>query len=258
MIINMQSGGVVPERIIDAQTIMPGTADKVISAGTYLRGNLTITGDADLAAENIKYGVNLFGVDGNMLPHYGANVWKRGYYTPAKNFTAKFVRIDELKVRLQITGAETNEITPAMLVGKTIGSSKYYDQSYIEVRITSTTQCYMADYYNDITKYIDYTYDGNTGVLTLAIGAFYTGENITWTWKSFNGTIPEVFDVTDFVVNDDSTAYPNGALHTDGYYYELLGQVSSANVMSLSDNALMTVQQDYRDTVETEVSNANA
>ena len=61
-----------------------------------------------------------------------------------------------------------------------------------------------------------------------------------------------------FVVDDDISAYPNGAVHTDGYYYELLAQVTSANAASLSDTALMTVQQDYRDTIETEVSNANA
>ena len=62
----------------------------------------------------------------------------------------------------------------------------------------------------------------------------------------------------NFVVNDDSSAYPDRAIHTDGYYYELLAQISSANAASLSDNALETVQQDYRNTIETEVSNANA
>ena len=73
--------------------------------------------------------------------------------------------------------------------------------------------------------------------------------------KEYNDYVKTLLE---FVIDDDSTAYPNGAVHTDGYYYELLGQVSSANVMSLSDNALATVQQDYRDTIETEVSNANA
>lgn len=67
MIINMQSGGVVPERIIDAQTIIPGIADQVMAAGTYLRGAQTIKGDADLIPGNIKDGVNLFGVLGTCV-----------------------------------------------------------------------------------------------------------------------------------------------------------------------------------------------
>ena len=75
MIINMQSGGVVPERILDAQTITPSTENQVIAAGSYLRGALTVLGDADLIPANIKEGVNIFGVDGT--PQIGLNVWRK-------------------------------------------------------------------------------------------------------------------------------------------------------------------------------------
>lgn len=64
MIFNMQSGGMIPDDILDAQTITPGTSNKVIAAGTYLRGAQTILGDADLLPGNIKEGVNIFGVEG--------------------------------------------------------------------------------------------------------------------------------------------------------------------------------------------------
>lgn len=47
-----------------AQTITPGTSNKTITSGRYLTGNQTIVGDADLKAENIKKGVNIFGVNG--------------------------------------------------------------------------------------------------------------------------------------------------------------------------------------------------
>lgn len=73
MIINMQSGGVVPERIIDAQTITPGTADQVMAAGTYLRGALTVAGDADLIPENIAQGVDIFGITGNFKGKFALN-----------------------------------------------------------------------------------------------------------------------------------------------------------------------------------------
>lgn len=45
--------------------IKPGKSAQVAaSAGTYLRGDITIGGDSNLIAENIKKGVNIFGVDG--------------------------------------------------------------------------------------------------------------------------------------------------------------------------------------------------
>ena len=47
-----------------AATITPTTTDQTISAGVYLTGTQTIVGDADLKAENIKKGVNIFGIDG--------------------------------------------------------------------------------------------------------------------------------------------------------------------------------------------------
>lgn len=51
-----------------AATITPGTSNQTIAAGTYLTGNQTIAGDADLKAANIKSGVNIFNVAGTMEP----------------------------------------------------------------------------------------------------------------------------------------------------------------------------------------------
>lgn len=64
MIFNMQQGGVTPEKIQGATTITPSTANQTVNAGTYLSGNLTVTGDADLVAGNIRKGKNIFGVAG--------------------------------------------------------------------------------------------------------------------------------------------------------------------------------------------------
>jgi hypothetical protein len=49
-----------------AATITPGTTNQTIAAGTYLTGTQTIAGDADLVASNIKAGVQIFGVTGNL------------------------------------------------------------------------------------------------------------------------------------------------------------------------------------------------
>lgn len=46
-------------------TITPGTTDITIAAGTYLLGDQTISGDADLVSGNIKSGISIFGVSGS-------------------------------------------------------------------------------------------------------------------------------------------------------------------------------------------------
>lgn len=48
-------------------TITPGTTQKTACAsGRYTTGNIYVAGDRDLKAENIRSGVNIFGVVGNM------------------------------------------------------------------------------------------------------------------------------------------------------------------------------------------------
>lgn len=46
-----------------AQTVTPGTSNKALYSG-YYSGNITVQGDSDLIASNIKSGVNIFGVTG--------------------------------------------------------------------------------------------------------------------------------------------------------------------------------------------------
>ena len=47
-----------------ATTITPSTVNQTIASGKYLTGKVTIAGDADLVASNIKSGVNIFNVTG--------------------------------------------------------------------------------------------------------------------------------------------------------------------------------------------------
>ena len=50
-----------------AKTITPGIASQIaVSSGYYTGGNITITGDSNLVAENIKSGVSIFGVNGTL------------------------------------------------------------------------------------------------------------------------------------------------------------------------------------------------
>ena len=54
--------GTIPS--LSARTITPETGNQVLNAGNYLAGNITIAGDADLIAANIKSGKNIFNVAG--------------------------------------------------------------------------------------------------------------------------------------------------------------------------------------------------
>ena len=57
-------GSKVPR--VTAKTITPGTTDKTaIDSGSYANGTIIVLGDADLKSENIKTGVNIFGIDGS-------------------------------------------------------------------------------------------------------------------------------------------------------------------------------------------------
>ena len=49
-----------------AETFTPKTYDQTISSGRWLTGTQTIKGDANLVSSNIKSGVSIFGVNGEL------------------------------------------------------------------------------------------------------------------------------------------------------------------------------------------------
>lgn len=53
------------------KTWTPTTSNQTIASGTFLTGTQTIKGDANLKAENIKDGVSIFGITGNLKATVG-------------------------------------------------------------------------------------------------------------------------------------------------------------------------------------------
>ena len=67
-------------------TITPGTSNKTaISAGTYATGDVVVAGDADLVADNIRTGKEIFGVTGSS---WAGNLTFSGTYANSTYYTA--------------------------------------------------------------------------------------------------------------------------------------------------------------------------
>lgn len=93
--------GTIPSKT--AQTYTPGTSNQTIATGQYLSGAQTIAGSANLVAANIKSGVNIFGVVGNVAPAQSpdnASVPVRLYYSSYNYYIApiSFVEYNDLVV----------------------------------------------------------------------------------------------------------------------------------------------------------------
>lgn len=71
----LQGKGGGPNKVGSNTVITPSTADQAFPKG-YYGGALTdgkVVGDADLIPSNIKSGINIFGVNGNVIPRKYAN-----------------------------------------------------------------------------------------------------------------------------------------------------------------------------------------
>lgn len=88
------------------QTYTPGTSNQTISAGQYLSGDQTISGDGDLVAGNIKHGVDIFGVTGTYDTEASAPI------AAATVLTGKVGFVNGTKITGTMTNVGAQSITP--------------------------------------------------------------------------------------------------------------------------------------------------
>lgn len=220
MIFNMQSGGVVPDRYLDAQTITPGTENIVIPAASYLKGAQTILGDPDLIPENIKNGVDIFGVKGTCPPNNGKYMWIKRKWVPAKT-----VKNPSITVTMgSSNGTTTLPISNASFDLTEIGDYKTFFKGFA---YDSTLRFDIID-----DKLVYYYASSGTREITLFNATSATKGSFSVQYKLYDST-PKTFtysgtktiysdhagDVVGFVVSDNASAYPKKGLHSDGYYY---------------------------------------
>lgn len=179
---------------------------------------------------------------GKSSSNTGNYAWRRwDGYVPAKNGSVTFSDLTnvynskDVKTGVNITLGFSGEInnnnfTTDLLTNKilvpyttslsTVKKAVFKDGSTITLTCTGT-------YGDTITDY-PYTYNQSTNKLYIGSGKLYVNDILTPAYcnNPISVTIPEIYGTfIGFVVSDDSSAYPNGAVHTDGYYYELLASV---------------------------------
>lgn len=127
--------GLVPGTLVTqsatAQTITPGITDIVKPAGIY-DGAITVKGDADLIAANIKSGVDIFGVLGTM--------------TAGKRFASGTATAAATGISFNFTGGGTSS-SPYVTVGGLTFKPKVVILFSSNSSYMSLYQSYLGDFY---------------------------------------------------------------------------------------------------------------
>ena len=206
--ISTQLDDLPPKVNLDATTITPGIENQVISSGTYLNGDLTVLGDADLVADNIKDGVNIFGVDGSFDNSHGEYVWKK----LTKPIMVTFVQTSYNPITLTVSSSniDLGTVDESWFVG-------------IKCSYSWATAVYAFEFMEN-NVFVIWTADGKSHLYEGTYSYNPSNKTITTdinTSGSFgiNSSATKQENFLDFVVSDSPTAYPDGG-EQGGYWYE--------------------------------------
>ena len=140
---------------LGATTYTPSAADQTISSGVYLTGTQTISGDANLIADNIASGVSIFGVTGT---HFG------GY--DVSDATASAADIRSGLTAYIASGKATGTYAPYLeFTNKTVAVEDWTsDATYAVYPLKATVACEGAT--ADMFPYVEFsTQDAENGYL---------------------------------------------------------------------------------------------
>lgn len=80
-----------------ATTITPKKASQTaVSSGVYTTGAITVAGDSNLIAENIKSGISIFGVDGSLE---GKKIYKEQWAQHSSTTRSKYLTLSDDSIR---------------------------------------------------------------------------------------------------------------------------------------------------------------
>lgn len=139
-----------------AQTYTPTTSDQTIAAGQYLSGAQTIKGDENLLANNIKQGVSIFGVNGNLTPGITPsgtkNITENGTYDVTQFASAAVaVRNGTHNLHFEVTNPTS-----------VVGAGNYF------IAVSGNTELATARSYNSLL--VMYRTEGTVSCVKCAVG----------------------------------------------------------------------------------------
>ena len=159
-------------------TVTPGTTNQTKAAG-YYSSAITILGDADLLASNIRAGVNIFGINGSLQPQFYAS--GSGSGLPYRKIFTLAGGGEESRPYLTITGLTFAPKLIKVKLGNnlvTIYSSSDISSAYQNVRIIA---------YEDVGISISgrsYQSTQLTGP-NYELPGFTSSGTLSWTWEAF-------------------------------------------------------------------------
>ena len=203
-----------------AATITPTTTDQTIASGTYLTGIQTISGDANLLAENIKSGVSIFGVNGTYVgsqititdesDSHGGTIRHINYVTDTTNeyawlgFGATFLGTEEWDVPLSSTSFSTWAPNASSTATSLLAAASTNDFTYTYNRDTES----LVFIVNATTQY---AYTSGTALTTVPLVTNRTDILTAFGWPS---------SISDYQNNNVSTQsyWAAGGLNRTYYY----------------------------------------
>ena len=134
-----------------AATITPGTTAKTaIAEGRYTTGDIKVAGDANLVAENIAEGVNIFGVTGT---HSGGGEFITVLVRPDATMPWELTFVDQNGVFQHISvPSDSNDKTIFLPKGSILAAS---NTSPVHFSLTAVEPAAAGSYFDGFGSYMD-------------------------------------------------------------------------------------------------------
>lgn len=223
--INLASPGYLDSENVDSmgmglyayleEEIIPGTTDTVLESGRYIDGNITIKGDANLVAGNIKSGSSIFGVNGTFTSDATA--------TSGKILKDETAYVKGQKVTGTIPSQQGSTVTPGTTAKTAVAAGTY---AAGDVKVAGDANLVSRNIKSGSTifgvagnQYVVDTED--TGVVSSddimdGVSVYAHGAKITGTMPLATGTIEVTVDA-----NDIEKAYMRPNVEAAGFMTDL-------------------------------------
>lgn len=185
-------------------TVTPGTANKTaVASGRYVTGNIIVAGDADLKADNIKKGVNIFGVTGTFSGYVATatDLYLRGQNPGAFACPDANVQFESGAIYYGTPGPIGGAIVKS---GKTYNLSSYSKVNF-EVRTVSNNiqKAYIAIYVYDFSSGTD-----RLGIIIFPASPYGSDRTVSLDVSGVNKNCKIGFDMRSYS-NSDGTGAAN-------------------------------------------------